>query len=118
MISKNLIIKNDLNIDNFKDEKQTAKTTYNANENIVLPAIALGRKLYGKPVSEEEYRSSANWQRGGFASEYNWENGIEGDVDMYPKDVRTEDYNEDDDDEDGEPLKYNWDDDSDEPDDF
>jgi len=30
---------------------------------------------------------------------------------MYPKDVRIEDYN-DDDDEDNEPAKYNWDDDS------
>ena len=117
---KNLIIKNDLNIDNFKDEKQTVKTTYNANEDIVLPPIALGRKLYGKPVSEEEYRSAAHWQRCGFASEYNWENGIEGDVDMYPKDVRMEGYNEDDDAP--EPTQFDWDsldkEDEDETDDF
>jgi len=42
---------------------------------------------------------------------------FEGDVDMYPKDVRIEDDN-DDDYEDNEPVKYNWDDVSDETDDF
>jgi hypothetical protein len=42
------------------------------------------RKLYGKSVTEEEYVSAANWQRLGFASEYNWENSIKGDTDMNP----------------------------------
>lgn len=84
---------------------------------MIPEGVSLVRTLYGKPVSEEEYRNAAHWQRCGFASEYNWENGIEGDVDMYPKDVRIEDDN-DDDDEDQEPTAYNWDDDSDETDDF
>lgn len=51
-------------------------------------------KLYGKPVSKDEYVSAANWQRLGFASQYNWENDIRGDVDMFPKDVRFESDNE------------------------
>ncbi|CAF1972657.1 unnamed protein product [Rotaria magnacalcarata] len=66
--------------------------------------------LYGKEVSLEEYKNAENWQRSGFASKYNWENDIKGDIDMYPKDARFGDGN---DDEDQEPAKYNWDDDED-----
>jgi len=68
-------------------------------------------KLYGKEVSLEEYKNAENWQRSGFASKYNWENDIKGDIDMYPKDAR---FDDSDDDEDQEPAKYNWDDDKDE----
>lgn len=62
--------------------------------------------LYGKPVSKEEYNNAERWQRLGFASQYNWENEIEGDVDMCPKDARLEDY---DDDEVVNPVKFDWD---------
>lgn len=71
-------------------------------------------KLYGKEVSLDEYKNAENWQRIGFASKYNWENDIKGDIDMYPKDAR---FDDSDDDEDQEPAKYNWDDDE-EKDDF
>lgn len=74
----------------------------NPLQNQILPKqepIFTGRKLYGKPVSEEEYRAAENWQRLGFASKYNWENDIKGDVDMYPNDVRIG-YEEENDDED------------------
>ena len=99
-------------------EKEALSNTKEFPKPATIPeGVSIVRRLYGKPVSEEEYRSAANWQRAGYASEYNWENDIRGDVDMYPKDVRMEDYNEDDD-EDHEPTKYNWDNDSDETDVF
>ena len=65
-------------------------------------------RLYGKEVSLEEYKNAENWQRSGFASKYNWENDIKGDIDMYPKDARFDDSDYE---EDQEPAKYNWDDD-------
>jgi len=68
-------------------------------------------KLYGKEVTIEEYKNSKNWQRLGFASEYNWENDIKGDIDMYPKDARFDDVDLE---EDKEPAKYDWGSDDDE----
>lgn len=67
-------------------------------------------KLYGKEVSLEEYKNAENWQRSGFASKYNWENDIKGEIDMYPKDAR---FDDSDDYEDQKPAKYNWDDEED-----
>lgn len=53
--------------------------------------------LYGKVVTMDEYKNAKNWQRLGFASEYNWENEITGYIDMYPKDARFEDVEDEDD---------------------
>jgi len=83
---------------------------------IISPDVVSGenisiRKLYGKPVSEEEYKNAENWQRLGFASEYNWENDIKGDTDMYPQDARFDDVDLE---EDKEPAKYDWGSDDDE----
>lgn len=65
-------------------------------------APKLERKLYGKVVSEEEYINAENWQRLGFASKYNWENDIKGDIDMFPfDDFGTNLPNDFDDDNDG-----------------
>jgi hypothetical protein len=86
----------------FKENNSNAVDQQNPLQNQILPKqepIFTGRKLYGKPVSEEEYRAAENWQRLGFASKYNWENDIKGDVDMYPNDVRIG-YEEENDDED------------------
>lgn len=85
----------------------TNSTISNVPETITEPAPFV-HKLYGKIVSKEEYNKAKRWQRLGFASEYNWENEIEGDVDMFPKDVRIED-DDDDDDEVVEVPKYDWD---------
>lgn len=73
-------------------------------------------KLYGKLVSKEEYVNAENWQRSGYASKYNWENDIKGDIDMYPKDARLDENFSEDDDE--EPAKYNWNEDETDSDDF
>lgn len=85
-------------------------------KNNIVEVVKSGRQLYGKPVSEEEYVNAENWQRLSYASRYNWENDIKGDVDMYPKDARLdENFSEDDD---KEPTKYNWDDEETDSDDF
>lgn len=97
---------------NLKDKYYNAETIVSTEkvvaksikENITEPAPFV-HTLYGKPVSREEYNKAERWQRLGFASQYNWENEIEGDVDMCPKDVRLEDY---DDDEVVEVPKYDW----------
>lgn len=85
--------------------KNTSNTISRVPETITEPTL-FTYTLYGKQVSKEEYNNAERWQRLGFASQYNWENEIEGDVDMCPKDARLEDY---DDDEVVNPVKFDWD---------
>jgi len=93
------------NEQNIKEPRQLITPAMMSDEKpIEIPKFI--PKLYGKEVSLEEYKNAENWQRSGFASKYNWENDIKGDIDMYPKDAR---FDNSDDDEDQEPAKYNWD---------
>lgn len=110
---------------NLKDKYYNTETVVSDKKEIkksIIPIIntsvvpELEYKLNGKLVSKEEYLNAENWQRSNYASKYNWENGIEGDIDMYPKDARLdENFSEDDD---KEPTKYNWDDEETDSDDF
>jgi hypothetical protein len=116
---KLFLLKNNMSLIDFQKLFNNLKDKYYNNETVIpqkkeieqnnneskieIPAFI--PKLYGKVVTIEEYKNAANWQRLGFASEYNWENDIKGSVDMYPKDVRL---NDSDDDEDQEPAKYDW----------
>lgn len=86
-----LEVKNDTVINENNSVNRESKNSENL-ENIIK---SVSRELYGKPVTEEEYLNAKNWQRLGFASEYNWENDIDGDIDMYPEDVRIDDNYED-----------------------
>lgn len=76
----------DLFFDKLFNRDHEEKTEITKKIELINDALPIESpyKLYGKSVTKDEYVAAEIWQRQGYASEYNMENGIEGKEDKTP----------------------------------